>query len=182
MLNSMTNLRFIFADGPGAGKTTVLESLSRQGFQTGADSAREIIRNRLAAGLSPRPSSKAFAEAILSADIDQYDRLTPTTKPVFFERGICDVIAMLKEHLPASAVDNYLAEYPYNRSVFIFPPWEEIYRTDAERDHTFEHAERVYDGTRRWYHSIGYQTMDVPPASVDSRVSFVLEQVDLSLR
>jgi predicted ATPase len=35
--------------------------------------------------------------------------------------------------------------------VFVLPPWKAIYVTDAERDHTFEHAEAVDRITQEWY-------------------------------
>ena len=45
---------------------------------------------------------------------------------------------------------------------------------DAERDHTFEHAEWVYDITRAWYGRCGYQLIEVPRTSVEERCEYVL--------
>ena len=50
----------ILTGGPGAGKTSILDVLAEDGFRIGQDVVREIIRERLAAGLSPRPSPEAF--------------------------------------------------------------------------------------------------------------------------
>jgi|GEM_PF-3730079 len=33
---------------------------------------------------------------------------------------------------------------------FVLPPWQAIYVNDAERDHTFAHAEAVHGIIRRW--------------------------------
>jgi predicted ATPase len=35
----------------------------------------------------------------------------------------------------------WLSKYQYFPKVFVLPPWKAIYENDAERDHTFEHAE-----------------------------------------
>ena len=50
--------RVILTGGPGAEKTSILDVLAEDGFRIGQDVVREIIRERLAAGLSPRPSPK----------------------------------------------------------------------------------------------------------------------------
>jgi predicted ATPase len=56
------------------------------------------------------------------------------------------------------------------------PPWKEIYTNDAERDHTFEHAEWVNSITLAWYHRLGrYQLIEVPRVSVAERCTYVLQ-------
>jgi predicted ATPase len=35
----------------------------------------------------------------------------------------------------------WLSKYQYFPKVFVLPPWKAIYENDAERDHTFEHAD-----------------------------------------
>ena len=67
---------------------------------------------------------------------------------LFFERGIVDALGMLHEvgALPDNELQALLSTYPYQRRVFLFPPWEAIYSNDAERDQTFVEATRVYRG------------------------------------
>ena len=64
--------------------------------------------------------------------------------------------------------------FPYHNPVFLLPPWEDIYGTDAERDQSFEDAVQVFKGMSRWYAQWGYQTVEVPRVSVEERVAFVL--------
>jgi len=52
------------AGGPGAGKTTLLAELAARGYATVEESARAIIRERLARSASRRPEGLAFAEEI----------------------------------------------------------------------------------------------------------------------
>lgn len=89
------NYRFVLTGGPGAGKTTLLSVLGERGYPFVLESARRIIKERLAAGLSPRPDPVAFAQQILSADIDKY-RDASACDVMFFDRGVLDALYMLE--------------------------------------------------------------------------------------
>jgi predicted ATPase len=75
---------------PGAGKTTLIAHLAAMGFATVGDSARTIIAERLAHGMSPRPDPLAFAREILRRDIEKYVHQPRSDKCVFFDRGVVD--------------------------------------------------------------------------------------------
>lgn len=127
----MTNLRFVVTGGPGAGKTTVLEALTKRGYNYASESARTIIKRRLQFGLSPRLPLDQFGRDVLAMDIDLYGNTPVTDKPVFFDRGIVDALALVAEHsaLAPGEVAAHIAAFPYNEVVFMFPPWESIYHT-----------------------------------------------------
>ena len=75
-----------------------------------------------------------------------------------------------------SELSMWLSNYQYFPKVFVLPPWKAIYVNDAERDHTFEHAESVYSATREWYRRLyRYQLIEVPRVSVAERCTFVLQ-------
>jgi len=80
--------------------------------------------------------------------------------------------------LPAAEAERYLADYPYERRVFIPPPWEEIYATDDERDQSFRESVRVHDTLWEWYVRCGYEPVQVPRASVEERCAFVLRTLN----
>jgi predicted ATPase len=71
----------------------------------------------------------------------------------------------------------WLSKYQYFPKVFVLPPWKAIYENDAERDHTFEHAESVNRIAQAWYRRCGYQILEVPMVSVDERCGFVLREL-----
>ena len=83
---------------------------------------------------------------------------------------------MLREASPLSAPElaAALAAHRFHTSVFILPPWREIYTTDAERDHSFPWVERVHSQLVQWYRSCGYVLHEVPrsPAAERARLSF----------
>lgn len=174
------NHRFVMTGGPGAGKTTILTSLTELGHRTAPESARKIIRERLAAGLSPRPEPAIFALEILRADIEKYRKATASDAPTFFDRGVLDALFMLNLEggMTRDETARYIHEFPYNKTVLLLPPWKEIYGTDAERDQTFEQSVEVFEGMQRWYRQWGYETLEVPHGTVAERVSFILSSVE----
>jgi predicted ATPase len=167
----------VLTGGPGAGKTTLLAKLALMGYATVEESARAIISERLACGLTRRPSPSEFAHQILSRDIEKYVVQPQTFKWVFFDRGLIDALGMLQEVSPMSREElkAILTRYPFHRSAFILPPWEAIYSTDAERDQTYAEAVGVYEKLLKWYRLCGYDVQEVPRLPVTQRASHVLE-------
>jgi predicted ATPase len=166
----------VFTGGPGSGKTTLLAKLASMGYATVEESARAIIAERLAAGLSRRPNPSEFAHQILSRDIEKYFAQPRTSQWVFFDRGLIDALGMLQEvsPMPGEELKAMLTKYPFHRSVFILPPWEAIYTTDTERDQTYAEALGVYEKLLRWYRSCDYDVREVPRLPVKQRARHVL--------
>ena len=166
----------IVTGGPGAGKTTLLTELAARGYATIDESARTIIAERIANGQSPRPDPVTFAREILRRDIEKYVHQPRTSKWVFFDRSLIEALGMLHEAspLPSSELESMLATYPFHRTVFVLPPWEAIYSTDAERDQSFADAVDVHARVERWYRSCGYALDEVPRIPVVQRAAYVL--------
>jgi predicted ATPase len=159
------------------GKTTLLAQLASMGYATVEESARAIIAERLASGLSRRPGPSEFAHQILSRDIEKYVAQPRMSKWIFFDRGLIDALGMLQEAspMPGEELQAILTKYPFHRSVFVLPPWEAIYTKDAERDQTYAEAVAVHEKCLRWYRVCGYDLREVPRLPVTQRASHVLE-------
>lgn len=173
------NNRFVVTGGPGAGKTTVLNCLADRGYHCVPESARAIIKHRLAVGMAPRPDPVSFAKEILDADIEKYHCSGHGDSPSFFDRSIVDALYMLSYENKTGHEETaeFLHAFPYNKVVFLLPPWEQIYVNDAERNQTFEQAVEVFDGMKRWYQLCGYQTLALPKACIETRVRFILKVI-----
>jgi predicted ATPase len=169
--------RIIITGGPGAGKTTLLMALQARGHTIVGDSARTIIQGRLSRGLTPRPDADEFAQEILRMDIANFVQHVASPGHVFFDRSLLDALCLLDQVTPLneSELSTWLSTYPYCPRVFILPPWKAIYTNDAERDHTFEHAESVHRITQEWYRRCGYQLIEVPRVPVAERCAYVLQ-------
>ena len=172
----------VITGAPGAGKTTLLAELGSRGYRTVPESARTIIAERRAAGLSPRPEPEEFAREILRRDIDKHNAVAGAKDWVFFDRAAVEAVAMVNEARPMDrdTLERTLAKLPFHRTVFVLPPWRDIYTTDAERDHTFEHAERVHEALMRWYAKCGYELEVVPYLPAKERAHLILHALACS--
>jgi predicted ATPase len=172
----------IVTGGPGAGKTALLAALAGRGYACVRDSARAIIQDRMQRGLSLRPDAAEFAAAILRMDIERYRQAPADAELVFFDRAIPDALCMLNDLGLQSLAEagQCLSDFPYNREVFVAPPWQEIYATDNERDQTFADSVRVHRRARDWYGALGFQLIELPQVSVDERCDFVLHRLQTS--
>lgn len=170
--------RIVITGGPGAGKTTLLLALQARGYTIVGDSARAIIQERRRRGLSPRPNAYEFVHETLRMDIENFVHHAATPGHVFFDRSVLDALCGLDRVTPLneSELSMWLSKYQYCSKVFLLPPWKAIYVNDAERDHTFEHAESVYSTVQEWYRRLDrYQVIEVPKVSVAERCTYVLQ-------
>ena len=169
--------RIDITGGPGAGKTTLLRELQARGYTILGDSPRIIIQDRLSHGMSPRPDAHEFVQQMLRMDIENFDNHAATSGHVFFDRCLLDALCGLDRVAPLSESElgMWLSKYQYFSKVFVLPPWKAIYRNNAERDHTFEHAESVYSITQKWYRRCGSQLIEAPRVSVAERSAYVLQ-------
>ena len=68
---------------------------------------------------------------------------------------------------------------PYAKTVFLAPPWPEIYASDAERKHGFAEAKAEYDRLAEAFGQLGHDTLAVPKAPVGDRVACVLTELGM---
>jgi predicted ATPase len=172
---------FVISGGPGTGKTTVLEELQSLGYPHAPEVAREIIREQVrAAGTAvPWGDRQAYTELMLQRSIDSFRAHTPAAKPMFSDRGIPDTLGYARLiGLPeTSAIEAACSTFRYAQTVFLAPPWEEIYRTDSERKQDFAEAVRTYEVLLAVYRECGYQPVELPRWSAAARAQFIVEQL-----
>lgn len=168
----------IITGSMGSGKSTVLELLKKQGFNTVLEPAREILAEQRSIGGDgvPEKNPKLFIALLLSRAIYQYKQMQTSEGIVIFDRGIPDNIAYAKlfnlNFLPAQKA---AALYQYYTDVFIFPAWKEIYTTDDERIISFEAAKAFGDDVQKIYQQYGYNLIEVPCVSPEKRLEFIID-------
>ncbi|WP_338011639.1 AAA family ATPase [Streptomonospora alba] len=147
------------------------------GYASSPETGRAVIRDQAAVGGRALPwiDPDLFAEVMLSWEMRAHGRAAERGASVFFDRGVVDVVGYLRvegrpvpEHVHAAA-----RRFRYDRTVFIAPPWPEIYRTDTERKQSFARAERTHAAMVAAYTDCGYDLVDLPRASVAERARFV---------
>ena len=170
---------YIITGGPGGGKTSLLENLATHGYNFIPETARQIMKERLAKGLAPRPDPRTFAQQIFDQDWKNFISNSGRSSLLFFDRSFMDSACMLFDsdlNSYENIRDTYMANR-YNNMVFITPPWKEIYHNDEERDQTFEQSIEVYDRLDKWYKECGYEIVVLPKDTVENRAKFILNQV-----
>lgn len=172
---------YVLTGGPGAGKTTLLSSLQKAGITTAAEDARQIIQQQMAVNGTGLPwkDKTRYAELMFNASIGTYKAYSIKHRAgmVFFDRGILDAVCYMKmEKIPVPPhVAGLVKQHPYNRNVFLLPPWKEIYTTDAERKQTWEEALFTFEKMKETYSEYGYRIIEVPKSSVKERTRFLLD-------
>lgn len=169
--------RFILTGSFGSGKSTLLQHLRTLGFQVVPEPARQILAEQRGIGGSGLPGTddRLFVDLMLSRMIGEYNRIETPMAPVFFDRGVPDMLGYASlfgfDYPPGR---NAAREYRYNQLVFFAPAWEQIYATDEERKITFEGAKQFGDALRAIYQELGYVLIDLPCLSVKERGEFLL--------
>jgi predicted ATPase len=116
---------------------------------------------------------------MFNAALDDYFNLITHSEPIFFDRGIPDVIGYLGLcglPVPFSMIET-ARNNRYHSDVFITPPWQEIYENDKERKQDFAEAVRTYEMMKEVYPKFGYRLVEVPRLPVSDRVCFILDHL-----
>lgn len=167
---------FVFTGAMGAGKTTVLNELKSCGFLCINDPARIILKEQRSAGGRgvPETDPELFNELMLEKMIGDFNENLNAGEPVLFDRGIPDVTAYA-ELLGTDALKSKIAseKYIYNRTVFAFNAWKEIYTNDEERKMSFNLAEKFGINVKKIYKDSGYEIIDVPFLPLKERADFI---------
>ncbi len=171
----------VITGGPGSGKTSLIDALARAGHAHTVEAGRAIIQDQLAIDGPALPwrNPLAFAELMLSWELRSYRMAEATSGPVFFDRGVTDLVGYLTlvgQPVPAH-ITRAAQRFRYNRRVFVAPPWPAIYTQDAERKQTPEEAVRTYEALVTAYTDCGYELVSLPLLSVEERMRFVLDNI-----
>lgn len=172
--------RFVVLSGcSGGGKSTLLAELSRRGYAVVEEPGRRIVREEQATGGRALPwvDAEAFLRRAVAMALDDRRNADATAGWVFFDRGLVDAISGLDEMTGEPALAEYGSAHRYHATVFLTPPWPEIYETDPERKHGFEQAKGEYARLVCDYARLDYRTLEVPKLSVEARADFLLSHL-----
>ena len=173
---------FVITGGPGSGKSALIDALQSAGYARSVEAGRGIIQDQVAIGGSALPwnDPALFSEMMLCWEMRSYRLAELEAGPIFFDRGVPDVLGYLRlMNLPAPDYVQKAANlFRYNQRVFIAPPWQEIFRQDHERKQDFQEAVRTYDALVATYTELGYTLVEIPCIPVADRVRFLLSNLD----
>ncbi len=181
--------RIVITGAPGTGKTSIIKELENSRYFC----YHEVIRDfTLEATKDSDPTTfktnpLAFVEdpfefntKILNGRINQYLQSQKNIEPtIFFDRAIPDVLAYM-DFFNQEYGTNFIEacrKYRYN-SIFLLPPWEEIYVSDNERFESFDEAKQIHYHLEKTYRGYGYNIKLVPFGTVEERVDYILNSIE----
>ncbi|MEZ6002492.1 AAA family ATPase [Hyphomonas sp.] len=171
---------FILISGcSGGGKSTLLDALKARGHHVVEEPGRRVVEAEQATGGNALPWTdiEAFLHRTLDLAIADHMAARELTGPVFFDRGVVDAVAALT-HVTGDPAAGALAEtYRYGRTVFLAPPWPEIFTADAARRHGIDEAVAEYTRLETAFPAFGYDTRILPKVSIEARMACILSAV-----
>ncbi|EPY4500507.1 ATPase [Salmonella enterica subsp. enterica serovar Rubislaw] len=180
-MSSAFQHRFVITGGPGSGKSTVIDALTKRGYWCSTEAGRAVIQDQVRIGGNALPwaDQAAFAELMLCWEMRSWHEVEGLSEPCFYDRGVPDVAGYLHlSELPTPThLKKAIAEFRYNHTVFIAPPWREIYVQDAERKQSFDAAASTYHAMVETYHKHDYQLIELPYLPAEERAEFILSKI-----
>lgn len=161
----------------GTGKTSILQQLSLLGYRCSDEAARTVLSNQLTIDGPALPSKNPllFIQYMLDASLKSFNDSSEEKRICFFDRGLPDLIHYaVRFNVDASIFLAASEKYLYNKKVFLFKPWKEIFVNDNERRMTFEKSIEFHEILIKAYKDCGYELIEVPNLSVNDRVQFIL--------
>ena len=166
--------------GPSSGKTTLINHLQEEGFICYPEISREVTLKAREKGIEQLflTNPMLFSEMLLEGRIEQFENALTEEKTVFIDRGIPDVLAYMDfigDVYPEKFIEA-CQKYKYD-TIFLLPPWEEIYTSDSERYESYEQAMQIHDFVVDTYTKFGYDLIEVPKVSVENRYHFIIDHL-----
>ena len=154
----------------GGGKSTLLDELFRRGHATVAEPGRRVIAAERASGGTGFPWDDTHRFASLAFWMAVGDHGTATEDPTFYDRSALDQAAWFhREGFPVPG------DVPrYDDTVFVAPPWTELFETDDDRRHDYDDAVTEFDDLMQRLPGWGYRCHLLPKIGVSDRADWVL--------
>ena len=155
----------------GGGKSTLLSELSSQGYAVSDEVCREIIKEY--GDLDPFARGEMIITRSIAAYHQAIEMKAVKDNVIFFDRSFLEVVSYFQS-IGTHRYDYLINELRFYHSIFLTPPWKEIFSQDDERKHSFEDAVKEYDQIIKFYPKHGYDMIELPKVGVKERVKSIL--------
>jgi predicted ATPase len=169
--------RYIITGAPGTGKTTLINALRVYGFTCFEEVSRRVIcfQQQNQGDKTPWQDVVGFSNLVYQKTVEELNiKITQTT---FVDRSLVDNIAYLKLKKQAIGAGflNFNYKKHYHTTVFMLPPWQEIYTEDPQRLHAFEVAKELHELLLQTYIDLGFSIEILPKTTVSKRVRHIVK-------
>lgn len=179
------NKLIIISGCSGGGKSTLITELNKMGYAVVHEAARKILREQLAINenRTPYQNPSAFCRLLIDRTIEDFYQAKSMAnvleKLIFFDRSYLEGVRYYKtlNTINTNKYDYLINDLRYFDTVYMAPPWEEIFCQDEERQHSFKKSVDDYQKIVSFYLKCGYKTIELPKVDVSSRVQFMLSSI-----
>jgi predicted ATPase len=171
---------YVITGGPSSGKTTLIDALSKLGYKTHPEAARQVIDRARASGQTVeqlRADERAFQEQVFETML-QRERQLSRQDILIFDRGLGDSLAYLNSYgwQPSKTMAQTWPQVSY-QTVFLLEPLD-AYTDDYARTEGADFASRIHSLLDEAYRQLGHTPILVPKLSPDQRLQFILEIIN----
>ena len=171
--------KIVITGGPGTGKSTIIDELISRNFMCMQEISRDITLQARANGTEQLFLTEPllFSELLLNGREKQFHDAEKLSEDlIFFDRGIPDIPAYMN-YIGVDYPEMYISKSVKHKydTIFLMPPWEEIYISDNERYESFEQALAIHNHLERTYKELNYTIIEVPTGIVADRTNFILD-------
>jgi len=172
--------KYIVTGGPCTGKTSLLKELTKRGYTTLDESARQIIesesflhsQNKTYEPILPWTDLLGFQKLVITNQIN--NELNVSSKNlVFLDRSLIDGIAYSR--LSGLSIDDFvnpLIETADYTQVFFLDRLN-FYINDASRTESKEEAIKVHNKLYETYNETNLEIIQVPNIGIEQRADFI---------
>jgi predicted ATPase len=175
--------KIVITGGPGSGKTSLIDFLEENGYQCQHEISRQVTLEAKKKGIDQLFLSDPilFSQLLLKGRLQQHQEVDHFKKTIlFYDRGLPDVTAYM-DFTNVSYPESFHTtcnKYRYG-TVFILPPWKDIYIQDNERYETYEEAEKIHKFLTQSYQKYGYEVIEVPFGTLEERMKFMITHLEI---
>jgi predicted ATPase len=168
----------VITGAPCCGKTTLIQQLAHNGFQTVAETARQYFEDEMAKGRTLkeiRADDVSLQRQLMGVQL-RLERELRASDVLFLDRGLPDSLAFYRVF--GLDPNECLAECFHHRYASVFVLDRLPVRRSATLGPEDEATARFLDDWHpRDYAALGYDVVRVPPLSPHERLVFVLESL-----
>lgn len=174
--------RYIITGGPGCGKTSVINDLTKRGYLVATEAATDVIEEGLRQNIQAPWMADDYHIKVSNLMSKRQEEIRNSKEPVaFFDRGHLDGITYIllqRRKLPQEVV-NYVQttinENFFNKTVFFIENLD-FCEQAPHRNESLKEALEKSRHLKQNYQILGYKVINIPPGTVEQRCEWIINQ------